>query len=170
MRQSRRSGLVARYVKWSKCACTYGRIQNGHYYYQTDWVTDASGSDTGRYVQGTTGYEIAYSGGQYVYSAAGDQTYVDAGNPGTVYEVSGTTLYKYTFFGSDGSYRFEHRSVVTVPFYQDVYTAGAYIGAVLASQGQYPDERKGYSYVTTEGEYVIMKDGEGNYYAYVQIG
>ncbi len=170
MRQSRRAGLVARYVRWEKYTCRRSRVQSGYSYYQTDWVTDESGKNADIYVQGSTDYEIVFSGGQYIYAYAGDQSYVSAEEPGAVYDVAGTKLYKMTVFGSDGSYRFEHRSVVTSPMCLDVYSVESLVGTALASDGAYPDEGKGYTYVTTEDEYTIMKDGDDNYFAYLKLG
>lgn len=162
--------MAARYVRYAKYACMRTQIQNGYSCYQTKWVTVDSGTDANIYLQGVTDYEIVWGDGQYVYADAGEQSGVSAAEPGTVYDVFGTTVASLTVFGSNGSYRVENRKVVTQLVYRYVYSVGALLGAVAASEGAFPEERKGYTYVTTDGAYVIMQDRDGLYYAYLELG
>ncbi len=170
MRISRKAGLLDLRVRWVKHDCARHQVGTGAYENgQSVWQLIESGKDANIWFQGTKGYEITWDGSKYVYAPSGADTSVSASNPGTVYQANGTMLERYTV-SSDGGYSVRTCTLYTYPIYEVSYSVGDKIGAVRAEEGEYPDANKGYTYVTTEGEYTIMRDADKNYFAYIKKG
>ena len=169
MRLSRKAGLYARGIRWLKYQCVIEKVFTGDYdWYQTGMRHESSGgnaADIHLRFWGYTDYSIQWDGDQYIYVPAGEQKAVTAEQPGTVYEIEGTTLY-IDNVNQYGSYYVYSRELITEPVYEDEYLIGDLISQVRAKKDTYPDEKNGYTYVTEYDGYTIMKDGKGKFYAY----
>ena len=163
---SRKAGLLTFGVRWTKYNCTRKTNTTGSYVLGAQ-NTLSQGWDDQQYFQGFSSYTWNRTLGT-VY-ATGNQSFVDKDHPGVVYEDDGTgkTLYGYAARG-DG---FWHTFSKTVKYETETtitYTRGGLVGTVRAAEGEYPDAKKGYAYVTVYSGYTIMKDSAGNYYAYLK--
>jgi hypothetical protein len=169
MRTSRRAGLTNYGVLWEKYKCE--RVKHGIPYGRSirDHVYD-SGNDPERTFGGTTDYGLSPGGGpcpEYFFYPSGEDITLSVDNPGTAYNAAGNDpiMHIYTM-SANGDYTFTIRTVYTE--YEETwyeYEVGEKLRVVRATEGEYPDSHKGYTYVTTSGGYTIMKNGE-TYYAY----
>lgn len=151
-------------VRWTKYNCTKKTNTTGSYFLGAQKAI-SQGWDNEKYFQGFSGYIWNRDSGT-VY-ASGAQSFVDKDRPGVVYEDdgSGKTIYGYAVRG-DG---FWHTFSKTVGYETETtitYTRNGLVGTVRAAEGEYPDAKNGYTYVTVYSGYTIMKDGAGNYFAY----
>lgn len=167
MRLSRKAGLLACGVRWVKYNCTKKTNTTGSHYLGVQ-NTVSQGWDDDEYFQGLSSYTFNQTAGT-VY-ASGDQSFTDKNHPGVVYEDdgSGKTIYGYSV-RSDGFWHIFRRDVKYETTTTTTYTRDGLVGTVRAAEGEYPDAKKGYTYVTVYDGLTIMEDGAGNYYAYVQI-
>lgn len=169
MRTSRRASLTKYGVLWERYKCE--RVKHGTVLSRSisNNVYD-SGNDPERTFGGTTDYELSLSGGpcpEYFFSPSGEHITLSVDNPGTAYNAygNGQIMHIYTM-SANGDYTFTIQSVFTTyekTWYE--YEVGKKLRVVRAAEGEYPDSHKGYTYVTTNGGYTIMKKGE-TYYAY----
>ena len=176
MRISRKSGLLPCAVKWIKYACKL--VEEPQYdYTETDWhmfrIADAA--DTS--IRGYHNYGKAWFGDTCYYYLEYPITTISADYYGTVYELENSvgghsdTVIQHTIEASNevssGVVLKSYERTITrhLTGYVDGYEVEDEIGTVRAGKNEYPDEKNGYSYVTTTGGYTIMK-GYDNYYAY----
>lgn len=166
MRLSRKAGVLSCGVIWVKYYCSQ-RISTITQNFLGVQETVSSGNASDKYFQGLTGYTFDSEAGT-VY-ASGDQGFVNTSNPGVVYENNGTdrkSIYGYQVL-SHGYWQIFTRTVRSETTTKTTYDISGRVGSVIAAKGEYPDAKNGYTYVTTEGAYTIMMDGDGNYFAYV---
>ena len=178
MRLSRKAGLLACGVLWIKYACEY--VPKGSY---EPIHNNPEPTGGGFFVNKDSfpmrvctqfGYWFDGQSQKYVYEQYNKKTYYwnDVVNGGFDYYIAdGTeTMYMHEVRPYDDT--FAHattykRVIGTRITETDSCTIGDKIGFVRAAKYKYPDEKNGYSYVATQGQNIIMQDGDGNYYAYI---
>lgn len=168
MRLSRKAGLLTCGVKWIKYACTRKYELVGRYPENiSGWERVDSGVDLTARFEGYSSFGYAWDAttGQYIYEGTGNWTYCSLDHIASVYIAEGTTLYRWSM-QTTGFWEKNKLTCRTVNYYDYRYDHGDKIGSVRAAEGEYPDAKNGYTYVTTTDGYTIMTDGYGNYYAY----
>ena len=168
MRHSRKAGLLNRGVMWIKHECDIYTEIDGYEVHQYAWKTIESG--TNESIR-RTGYSLlprivwsAYYG-RYIYDQQGEQRDISVHEPGTIYICIDPETVQMITVNTSGSYSIKEQEISTTPRYRDAYDIFQAIGSVRASDGEYPDAKNGYTYVTIYDGYTIMNDN-GDYYAY----
>lgn len=171
MRLSRKAGLLACGVRWDKYECSKNSRKE-YDYSETPWELISSGAvDQGDSMYGWPKYSFARVGSAYHYVTSGQQVTITAPATGTVYRSYGTRVEKEVWYESAGGLVGElyERTISTITSWEEYYDIGNRICSVRAAEGEYPDAKNGYTYVERVDGYTIMKDGDGNYFAYVKI-
>lgn len=178
MRLSRKAGLLACGVLWIKYACEYVpkgspvEIHNnseptggGGYFHKDSFPMK---------VHTQLGYYFDTDLQKYVYRGLESKTYTwdDVVNGGFDYYVADGTetvlINKMRPYDDTLAHATTYKKVIGTRFTEtDTCTIGDKIGPVRAAKDKYPDEENGYTYVATQGQNIIMQDGNGNYYAYI---
>ena len=172
MRPSRKAGLFARGVQWAKYEC--------HYTWDLDYARDYGDLveeeiSEEEYLRSNTGYgtyQIKYNyNTEQVYFVPSGELITGTGRMLWNISADGQTAtgvsVRIDRQGSSTGYERAtriDRILRTYRYYY--YEVSNMIGYIRAEDGKYPDEKNGYTYVTTYAGYTIMKDGDGEYYAY----
>lgn len=173
MRLSRKAGLLACGVKWTKYECDYTwKLTIDRDY--GDLVEEEISEE--EYQQSNTGYttytfEYDYSNETCRFVPAGklrtstDMMLYSFSADGQV--CTGTSVRIDRQGSSTGYERATRVDRILRTYRYYYYEVGAAIGSVRATEGKHPDVKKGYTYVTDYNGYTIMQDPDtGYYYAY----
>lgn len=164
---SRKAGLLTCGVRWVKYNCDRVEETSKSYFLGAQQAISSGWDTSGKtYFQGFSSYTFNSAKGT-VY-ASGDQSNTHMANPGVVYEDNGTSgksIYGYAC-RSDGFWHTFTRTVREETTYSYSYYVRENVGIVRAAAGEYPDAKQGYTYVTVNKGYTIMKAPGGKYYAY----
>lgn len=165
MKLSRKAGLIAGGVSWRKHNCSPYQVM-WYTYSETGWVSGGSTTvDSSNYV-GYPDYEIVGDGSSpYKYATVGDEIVISVKSPGTIYSVFGDSVHR-TTINEYSVMTIIHQTLTSTPNVETRYRIGEFLGSVRTPREKHPDEKKGYTYVDTYGEYIIMRDKGGTYYAY----
>lgn len=172
MRLSRKAGLLACGVRWDKYECSKNSRKE-YDYSETAWDLISAGVvDQGDSMTGWTSYTFGRVSNTYQYLTNGSKVTITAPATGTVYRPYGTYVEKEVWYESAGGLAGElyKKTISTITSWEEYYDIGNRICSVRAAEGEYPDAKKGYTFVGTEDGYTIMHDSDGNYFAYKKIG
>ena len=165
MRLSRIAGLLCSGVKWQKYNCEKGTSAYTTYTEGSwgSWETGSSGMTWSVYPT----YSFSSNTGNFTLT--GSSFIIGPNDPGQGYLYGGSSLLEAAETVT-GDFRTRTKGSTSSTTYATYYTRGSYIGSVYAKKDAYPDESKGYTYVSTFSgggiSYTVMTDGSGNYYAY----
>ncbi len=169
MRLSRKAGALACDIRWIKYECTAEEYIKRTYYKQSAWGTSKRGTDVTKTYTGFHDYTIRQHMGEYIYVGYQPYITISVDNPGTAYTIDDHddfwTVNRYTI-DSSGNYDEAGRVIFTKYEYATRYPVGEQVGAVYFANGEYPDAKNGYTYVTVYNGYTIMKDSDRKYFAY----
>jgi hypothetical protein len=170
MRLSRKAGILASGIIWFKYECEEDQELRDSPYI-SNWVIVGEGHlNDGVTITGRTSWYYGGGASTNYFDTQGATVTLSVTNPGTVYQVNsdGTVLTEFVVqIEDDGVWVTESRKTLTHNYYYvQVFNVGDCVGRALASEGEYPDVKKGFTYAATKGEYTIMQDRNGNYFAY----
>ena len=135
-------------------------------YSETGWFATVSFDGGYDGYVGYPDYEIVGGGSSpFEYANVGDEIKISRLFPGTIYTAHGAGVSKHTI-DSQGYVKAYHQTLTSTPNVEAGYRIGEFVGSVRIPVEAYPDEKKGYIYVETYGDYIIMRDKYNNYYAY----